>query len=367
MSYHKLLERQLRRFFGDPEQLPPELKPFLSSVDEAYRTSDDDRRSLERSLELMSGELTERYEQLRTELADRQRAQQALLKEKAEQEALIKKLEDTHSQLVQSEKMASIGQLAAGLAHEINNPVGFVNSNLGTLHDYVNGLLELTAAFEKEEEGLSEAARQRLAELKKRVELSFVREDAPALLTESSEGLRRVRQIIRDLTDFSHVDDPHWQNTDLHKGLESTLNIVHNEVRYVADVHKEYGELPEVECLPSQLNQVFLNMLVNAAQAIKGKRGTITVRTGRPDEAHVFIEIADNGEGISPENLKRIFNPFFTTKPVGKGTGLGLSVSYGIVAKHQGRIEVSSRPGEGTTFRIVLPVKQAASPASPND
>lgn len=358
MSYHKLLERQLRRFFGDLEHVPPELLPFLAAVNEAYQTSDEDRLSLERSLELTSQELTERYEQLRTELADRLRIEQALLKEKAEQEALFKKLEETHRQLLQSEKMASIGQLAAGLAHEINNPIGYVNSNLGNLHDYVAGLLEVIAAFEAEEAELSEAARQRIAAAKRRVDLSFVRQDAPSLLNESSEGIRTVRQIIRDLNDFSHMDNSQWEPSDLHKGLESTLNIVHNEVRYVADVRREYGELPLVECLPSQLNQVFLNLLVNAAQAIKDKRGTIIVRTGQQDEEHVFVEISDNGEGISPENLKRIFDPFFTTKPVGKGTGLGLSLSYGIIAKHKGRIEVRSEPGAGTTFRIVLPVKQ---------
>ncbi len=345
MSYHKLLERQLRRFFGDKERIPPELEPFFTAINDAYRAADEDRLSLERSLELTSQELTERYDQLRVELADRQRAEQALL--------------ETHNQLVQSEKMASLGQLAAGLAHEINNPIGFVNSNLGMLRDAAAGLLELIAAFEAEEPRLCEEARCRIATVKERVDLALLREDTLALVHESSEGIRRVRQIIRDLMDFSHVGEGRWQRADLHKGLESTLNIVHNEVRYVADVIKEYGELPEVECLASQLNQVFLNMLVNAAQAIKRARGTITVRTGRSDEEHVFVEISDNGEGIPPEIMSRIFDPFFTTKPVGKGTGLGLSLSYGIITRHKGRIEVRSQPGEGTTFRIVLPVRQA--------
>jgi two-component system NtrC family sensor kinase len=234
-----------------------------------------------------------------------------------------------------------------------------VNSNLSTLRDYVAELLKIIAAFEAEEPRLDEATRRRIATIKEQVDLPFVCGDAVSLLDESMEGLRRVRQIIRDLTDFSHVDDAQWQRVDLHKGLESTLNIVHNEVRYVADVIKEYGDLPEVQCLPSQINQVFLNMLINAAQAIKGKRGTITVRTGRHEAEHVFVEISDNGEGIAPENLKRIFDPFFTTKPVGKGTGLGLALSYGIVSRHHGSIEVRSAPGAGTTFRIILPVQQA--------
>jgi two-component system NtrC family sensor kinase len=363
VTYHKLLARQLRRFFGGVEVLPPELKPFLEAVNDAYQAADEDRRLIERSLELMSRELTERNDQLRTELQDRESIEEALLKERAEQAALFRKLEATHSQLLQSEKMASLGQLAAGLAHEINNPVGFVNSNLGALRDYVANLLKVIDAFEAEEARLDEAARRRTAAVKEQAELALVREDAASLLEESMDGLRRVRQIIRDLTEFSHVDDAQWQPTDLHKGLESTLNIVHNQVRYVADVIREYGDIPEVQCLPSQISQVFLNMLVNAAQAIKGQRGTITVRTGKQDGEHVFVEIADTGEGIAPENLARIFEPFFTTKPVGKGTGLGLALSYGIVSRHHGRIEVRSELGKGTTFRITLPVKQAEQPA----
>jgi len=364
LSYHKLLERQLRRFFGGRERIPPGLEPFLTAVSEAYQAADEDRRSIERSLELMSQELLERNDQLRVELAIRQHAEQALLQEKSEQEALIKKLEDAHNQLLHAEKMASIGQLAAGMAHEINNPIGFVNSNLITLGDYVSGLLELIGAFEAEEPALSEPARQRLAAIKERVELKFLRDDFLPLLSESSQGINRVRQIVRDLADFARVDDVHWQRVDLRRGLDSTLNIVHNEVKYVAEVCKLYGAIPDVECLPSQLNQVFLNMLVNAAQAMKGKRGKITVSTGQVDAEHVFVDISDTGEGIAPENLKRIFDPFFTTRPVGKGTGLGLSLCYGIVTKHHGHIEVRSEPGAGSTFRIVLPVRQPGRAAS---
>jgi signal transduction histidine kinase len=365
VTYHKLLERQLRRFFGSVERLPPDLKPFLAAVNDAYRAADEDRLLIERSLELMSQELTERNDQLRIELAERRVAEQALLREKAEQEALILQLEETHSQLLQSEKMASLGQLAAGLAHEINSPVGYVNSNLGTLRSYVMDLLKLIDGYEAEEAGLSEEARRRIAAIREQVDLAMLRDDALSLTEESHEGLRRVRAIIRDLMDFSHTGDGQWQRADLHKGLDSTLNIVSNEVKYVADVVREYGELPEVECLPSQLNQVFLNMLINAAQASHGKRGTITVRTGCAGGDQVFVEIADNGEGIPPENLKRIFDPFFTTKPVGKGTGLGLAISYGIITRHRGRIEVRSQPGEGTTFRISLPVKQGPGERGP--
>jgi two-component system NtrC family sensor kinase len=358
VTYHKLLERQLRRFFGGVERLPPDLKPFLAAVNDAYVAADEDRLLIERSLELMSQELTERNDQLRTELAERRDAEQALLREKAEQEELILRLEETHSQLLQSEKMASLGQLAAGLAHEINSPVGYVNSNLGTLRTYVTDLLKLIDGYEAEEAGLGEEARRRIAAIREQVDLALLRDDSLSLVEESQEGLRRVRGIVRDLMDFSHAGDAQWQRADLHKGLDSTLNIASNEVKYVADVIREYGELPEVECLPSQLNQVFLNMLINASQAIHGKRGKITVRTGCAGSDQVFVEIADNGEGIPSGNLKRIFDPFFTTKPVGKGTGLGLALSYGIITRHRGRIEVRSQPGDGTTFRITLPVKQ---------
>ena len=167
-----------------------------------------------------------------------------------------------------------------------------------------------------------------------------------------------MKKIVQDLKDFSRVDtSQEWQLADLHAGIDSTLNIVRNEIKYKAEVVKEYGQLPQVECLPSQLNQVFMNLLVNAAHAMKDKeRGTITVRTGRRDDREVWVEVADDGSGIDPENLKRIFDPFFTTKPVGKGTGLGLSLAYGIVQKHQGAITLDSAPGRGTTFRIVLPV-----------
>lgn len=350
---HRLLQRQIARYLKDAQPLPPE---FVAAVDAAFVSADADRLQIERSLELMSQELTERNEALRNELAERRRAEAALEREKEEQRALINKLEEAQNQLLQSDKMASIGQLAAGVAHEINNPIGFIHSNSGTLRDYVAGLLELVAAFELEEAVLDDTAKRRIDAIKERVDLCYLRDDVMKLLGETQEGIQRVRRIVQDLKDFSHVDEGCWQRADLHRGLDSTLNIVNNEIKYVADVVKDYGDIPEVECLPVQLNQVFLNLLVNAAQSMNGKRGVITVRTGVEDDAHVFVEIADDGAGILPVNIKRIFDPFFTTKPVGTGTGLGLSVSYGIVTRHGGRIEVSSDPGLGTTFRVMVPI-----------
>jgi len=266
-------------------------------------------------------------------------------------------LQEAHQQLVQSEKMASIGQLAAGVAHEINNPVGFVHSNLGTLKGYLDGLLLVIAAYDGQSDQLPDAAQAALARVKAEADLDFLRNDLPHLLEESQEGLTRVRQIVHDLKTFSHVDGgQQWQLADLHRGLDSTLNIVRNEIKYKAEVVREYGELPPIECLPSQLNQVFMNLLVNAGHAIEGQ-GTITIRTGTAGE-EVWVDIADTGCGIAEEHRARIFDPFFTTKPVGQGTGLGLSLSYGIVRKHHGRIEVDSAPGRGSRFRVCLPCRQ---------
>lgn len=277
----------------------------------------------------------------------------------AELQMANQKLAEAQEQLLQAEKMASIGQLAAGVAHEINNPVGYVASNISALGRYIDDLLPLLDACEQLDASLCSDAPelQALRALKEKANLAYLRQDLHDLLAESKEGLDRVKKIVLDLKTFSHVDQAEWQVADLHQGLESTLNIVWNELKYKAEVIKEYGALPEVECIPSQLNQVFMNLMVNAAQAIEN-HGTITLRTGQTDE-QVWVEVSDSGKGIAPEHLNRIFDPFFTTKPVGKGTGLGLSLSYGIVKKHHGRIDVDSTPGKGTTFRVWLPLRQA--------
>jgi PAS domain S-box-containing protein len=284
---------------------------------------------------------------------------QALSQERAEQQKLITQLQEAQGQLLQSEKMASIGQLAAGVAHEINNPIGYVYSNLGSLEKYIHDLFSVLDLFETAEGEFppNSASLSRIRAYKDTLDLPFLKEDIPSLMAESKEGIVRVKKIVQDLKDFSHVDEAEWQWSNVHHGLDSTLNIVWNELKYKAEVIKEYGELPEIECIPSQLNQVFMNLLVNAGHAIES-RGTITIRTGQEGD-QVWVEIADTGKGIDAANLKRIFEPFFTTKPVGKGTGLGLSLSYGIVTNHHGLIQVESTPGVGTTFRVWLPVKQA--------
>ncbi len=355
---HRLLERQVRRYLGDSDKLSAPLMGFVGAIDAAYTSSDADRLMIERTLALMSKELTEANAGLRNELEERQRTELALQKEKEEQRVLISKLEDVHNQLLQSEKMASIGQLAAGVAHEINNPIGFVYSNLGTLEKYVQDTFRMLALYEQAEaEIANHDVLVSLQAAKKDLDIDYLKTDLHALMQESKDGIVRVKVIVQNLKDFSHVGaSDEWHFFDLHQGLESTLNIVNNEIKYKAEVVREYGDIPEVECLSSQLNQVFMNLLVNAAYAIS-ERGTITIRTGCIED-EVWVEIADTGQGIPPENLQKIFDPFFTTKPVGKGTGLGLSLSYGILQKHHGRLEVQSEVGRGTTFRLSLPVMQ---------
>ncbi|MDR3387872.1 MAG: ATP-binding protein [Rudaea sp.] len=268
------------------------------------------------------------------------------------------RLRSAEAKLLQSDKMASIGQLAAGVAHEINNPIGYIYSNLGTLGEYINNLFRVIGVYDKGLRGVdaeSNERRNEVAEVKQQIDFDFLVKDLPMLLSESREGIERVRKIVENLRDFSRAGyAEEWTMADLHRGLDSTLNIVWNDLKYKCDVQRNYGDIPQIECLPSQLNQVFLNILVNAGHAIEN-RGTIGIATGKEGE-NVFVEISDTGKGIPQESLERIFDPFFTTKPVGQGTGLGLSLSYSIVRKHGGRIEVQSKVGEGTKFRVVLPM-----------
>ncbi len=293
------------------------------------------------------------------DLTARKTMEEALRTEKEEQQALIRELQEARGQLLQNEKMAAIGQLAAGVAHEINNPVGFINSNLNTLANYMKNIIEVIDLYQAAEPLLEqhETFAERVKTAKDNLDLDYIKEDVPKLVKECIDGASRVTQIVQDLKEFSHVDEAEWQPTDLLQGIDSTLNIVNNEIKYKAEVVKEYSELPPVECFASQINQVFMNLLVNAAHAIK-EFGTITIRTGIKD-SDVWIEIIDTGQGIEPEHINRLFEPFFTTKPVGTGTGLGLSLSFSIVKKHHGRIEVQSKVGQGTCFTVWLPTKQA--------
>ncbi|EPC03741.1 hypothetical protein L861_00155 [Litchfieldella anticariensis FP35 = DSM 16096] len=269
-----------------------------------------------------------------------------------DQDQLIEKLEKANNQLVQSEKLAAIGQLAAGVAHEINNPIGYVSSNLKTLAGYVQDLLRIIDVTD----GGTDL--EELQKLKHTLEYDYIRGDVESLINESEDGLDRVKKIITALKDFSHIDEEEFRLADLHRGIDTTLNVVHSELKYKADIVKDYGELPEVECILSQINQVVMNLLVNAAHAIE-EFGTITLKTGR-EGGWVWFEVEDTGKGIEPDLINRIYEPFFTTKPVGKGTGLGLALSYNIIQKHHGKIKVFSDVGTGARFRVWLPIKQPA-------
>jgi len=279
------------------------------------------------------------------------------------------RLEEAQRQLLQADRLSTIGQLAAGVAHEINNPIGYVQSNLETLRDYVSSLFRLISTQDAalRQFGQSHATQiQQIEKVREEIDFDFLSKDLPTLLAESQEGVSRVRKIIQDLREFSragHAED--WTLADIHAGIDSTINIVWNDLKYKVELIKEYGELPPVECLPSQINQVFMNILVNAGHAID-PRGQITIAT-RAIGDFVYIEISDSGKGIAQEHLPRIFEPFFTTKPVGKGTGLGLSISYGIVRKHNGEIDVRSELGVGTTFVIKLPIRQQGARSAPID
>lgn len=281
-----------------------------------------------------------------------------LLDKNIELQSAHEELEASHNQLLQSEKMASVGHLAAGVAHEINNPIGYVYSNLSTLSEYVSELLEILDCYAQLEPMIN-SDHQVIADIKQlkdKYDLEYLREDLFNLVAESREGMSRVKVIIQSLKDFSHVDRPEWELTDIHRGINSTLNIISNEIKYKATVVKNYGEIPEIECHPGQINQVFMNLLVNAAHAIE-ETGHITITTSIEDKS-VKIIVQDDGSGIEEKHLNHIFDPFFTTKKVGEGTGLGLSLSYGIIQSHGGEIRVHSETGKGTSFTVILPIDQ---------
>lgn len=270
------------------------------------------------------------------------------------------RLGEAQGQLLQAEKLAGLGQLAAGVAHEINNPIAFIQSDIGAFEKYLQDIFTLIDGYEalihrQSDTGLRGAATR----LHDDADLDFVRGDLHTLIAESRDGLRRIARIVADLKDFSRVDDSReLAEADLVQGLESTLNVMHATIAEKADVVRDYAPLPAVRCQAGQIHQVFVNLLLNAVHAIE-HRGTITV-SARQYGDEVCIEIRDTGRGMEAREKQRMFDPFFTTKPVGEGTGLGLSVSYSIVRRHDGRFEVDSAPGRGTAVRMWLPVEGPA-------
>jgi len=255
--------------------------------------------------------------------------------------------EQLTAQLIQSEKFSSLGQLAGGVAHEINNPIGYVASNLVSLNEYTDNIMML---IQQMSERLSI---EQTYNLKQRYDFEYIQQDLPRLLAQSDDGLKRVIEIISNLKDFSHLDNAECIEIDLHLGIHSTLNIIDNELKYKAEVKKLFSDLPLVRCVPSQVNQVLLNLLLNAAQAFDSQ-GIITINTGC-DKSWVWFSVKDNGPGIPPDKLDQIFQPFYTTKAKGQGSGLGLALSWSIIDKHFGIIEVKSELGLGSCFTVKLP------------
>jgi len=306
------------------------------------------QKQIEKSLE----------ETVETRTLQLKKTNQVLKIEKEEQVDLNNQLKETQGHLVQSEKMASIGQLAAGVAHEINNPLGYIYSNLNTLKTYLTDLEQIATMARKMASELptDNSLAIEFNQLTKDLDLDFLQEDLQDLVKESIEGATRAKKIVQDLRDFSRIDKQEREIFDVEEGISATLNIVHNELKYKADIVKEYGGIKPFECVGAQLNQVFMNLLVNAAHSIEDF-GKITVRTGYEGNDTAWIEVEDNGKGIPDDIKTKIFDPFFTTKPVGKGTGLGLSLSYKIIQDHHGRLEVNSVVGKGTKFRVLLPIK----------
>ncbi len=270
-------------------------------------------------------------------------------------------LQSTQDQLIQSEKLASIGQLAAGVAHEINNPLGVIQSNLNVLKDYIAETKALLSRYEaaldricQDNGGECPQLQREIEAYRKQIDFEFLMRDFDSLINDSLSGAERIKNIVENLRDFSDLDHTDFLKTDIHTCLENALNIAWNEIRYRAEVIREYQEVPEFYCFPRQLSQAFLNLLLNAAQSVDDQ-GKIIIRTFTED-GKAIVEIEDNGVGIPKEFLPRIFEPFFTTKEVGEGTGLGLSVAYNIIKRHQGKIKVESELGKGTLVRVELPL-----------
>jgi signal transduction histidine kinase len=301
-------------------------------VDDAYLAQQDSNRRLE------------------SEIGERLAAEAHLTQRNLDLEMVNRQLATAHGQLLQSEKLASVGRLAAGIAHEINNPIAFVRSNLNSLNGYTKDIFAVLDAYE-EAAGTWQAS-DKVRQLKRAANMALLREDIPSLISESTDGLTRVGRIIRDLREFTHLDNAEWQCTDIQDGLERSLSVAMHEIGARAGIVREYVPLPTIECMPAHINQVFLNLLINAAQAI-APPGTITLRTGFDDQ-FVWVQVSDTGKGIAAEHLGHIFDPFFTTKTVWTGVGLGLSTCFNIVQRHGGRIDVASEVGKGSTFTVYL-------------
>ena len=316
----------------------------IGELAQSFNQMMHDLRSSRKELERWTGTLEKRVQERTWEIEQKN---QRLTE-------LIDKMKKIQEQLVHSEKMASLGQLVAGIAHEINNPVNFISSNVRPLKGYISDMKSLIMEYEQQVDVASEAF-EHIKRLKSEIEFDFLVDDLDDLIEDVENGAIRIKRIVQDLRNFSRLDEAELKTIDIHESLDTTLNLLGHIYGNRIVVHKEYGSIPPVECYAGQLNQVFMNLLANAGQAIP-RTGNVWITTSC-DETTLCICIRDDGKGIPEEALPKIFDPFFTTKDVGEGTGLGLSISYGIIEKHQGEITVESEPGHGTQFRITIPLK----------
>ncbi len=316
------------------------------------KTNYEELDELVDAFNLMAQKLDEYYSLLEQKVADRTKE---ISVKNDELQGAYKELKEAQSILVHSEKMRSLGELVAGITHEINNPVNFIYGNIIHLNNYSKDLIDIIDKYSEVEDKLPEDCQQPIGEFKEEIDYDFIKSDLPELIRSCKEGAERTKNIILDLKSFARLDEMVVNEIDLHKEIDTTLNILHNKYKDKIAVHKEFGELPAVESYGGQINQVFMNILDNASFAIKDK-GDVYIRTKKVDE-NVIIEIEDNGAGMDENTKKKLFDPFFTTKPVGQGTGLGMSISYKVIKNHNGEILAQSEVGKGTKILITLPVK----------
>lgn len=355
-NYRDLQEQQLGLDLGAVRYLlkPATPEQIAATVETALRESKTGKPTTdESSLEEQMLLLRSHNEVLFNKLEAKMQELQHTITEQQKTEETMKTMQ---AQIIQQEKMASIGQLAAGVAHEINNPMGFITSNLTSLGKYAERLDSYIAALQASLAACpGHPGMEELDRLRQQLKVDYIVSDLTQLVHESLEGASRVRRIVQDLKSFSRVDQAEMTRTDLNKSLETTINIAWNELKYIATLERRFGDIPELVCNPQQLNQVFLNLLVNAAQSMDDP-GTITVSSWY-EEGYICVSVADTGRGMPEEVCARVFEPFYTTKQAGKGTGLGLSISADIVRKHKGEINVESEPGKGTVFTVRLPTE----------